>query len=143
MRSTLEMCYQIINQYSGNLHLQLTLQGKYSHINIPNIKPETLRTLNILVPYKYTLFGSCYINLVEVKIPAPRLSSHRTARSFSFFYFSVIRSSASSISLISRLNLPITLASSVSVVWFFCIDKDSDAGQTGEDFVVTRFPDKI
>ena len=56
------------NQYSDNLYLQLTLQGKYSHINIPNIKPETLRTLNILVPYNYTLFGSCYIYLVEVNI---------------------------------------------------------------------------
>ena len=77
MRSTIEMCYQIINQYSGNLRLQLTLQGKYSHINIPNIKPETLRTWNILVPNNYTLFGSCYINLDEVEIPAPRLSSYR------------------------------------------------------------------
>ena len=65
------------NQYSGTLHLQLTLQGKYSHINIPNIKQETLRTLNFLVPNKYTLFGSYYINLDEVKIPAPRLSSYR------------------------------------------------------------------
>ena len=52
------------NQYRGNLHLQLTLQGKYSHINIPNIKPETLRTLNILVPNNYTLFGSCYVNVL-------------------------------------------------------------------------------
>ena len=104
MRSTLEMCYQIINQYSGNLHLQLTLQRTY--INIPNIKPETLRTLNILVPYNHTLFGSYYIYLVEVKILAPRLSSHRNLkvlhRAFGTI-FSVITEKVSIMSTVCQL----------------------------------------
>ena len=54
--------------------LTATLQGKYSHINIPNIKPETLRALNILVPNNYSLFGSCYINLLT---PRRRIKQKR------------------------------------------------------------------